>query len=317
MTELVLELGIDICFVTETWMKLSDTAKMAEIHEKGLECFNAPRQGKGGGVAFLFNPRKVHLVRNNVSKFSSFEVLETLLETSTTTIRLCVVYRSTQLSSKKKYDETKLTKFFEDFDNYLDLLENKSGRPLICGDFNFHVESESDPSAKQFITLFTDRGFKQHVTAPTHISGGTLDLVLTRSLDADYIDISELQVTTTTGTTSDHYLVSFEVPLQPVKHTSSQQRIEKDVRELSQIQLDLFKKGIESEMPDPTTMLDLDDAVSTYDSILTRLLDKHAPSKTIRVKENESPWWNGACKEARKERRKAERLHKKNRSMQQ
>ena len=313
VTELILEQGIDICYVTETWMKLSDTAKMAEIHEKGLECFNAPRRGTGGGVAFLFNPKRVHLVRNNTTKFSSFEVLETILETSSATLRLCVVYRSTQLSSRKKYIETRQAKFFEDFNNYLDLLENKSGRPLICGDFNFHVEKNSDPVAKQFMTLINDRGFIQHVTGPTHISGGTLDLVLTRtSMDSESIDITDLQVITATGTTSDHHLVTFEVPLQSAKSKATSERVEKEVRELSQIDIESFKLDIISQMPEPSTLASLENAVSMYGSILASILDKHAPLKIIKVRENESKWWNSACKETRKERRKAERLYKKN-----
>ena len=88
--------SLDICFLTETWLRLSDVAKMAEIHERKLELFNKPRRGKGGGVGFLFNPKRIHLVRNDTAKYSSFEVLESLLTTANSTVRLCVVYRSTK-----------------------------------------------------------------------------------------------------------------------------------------------------------------------------------------------------------------------------
>ena len=90
---------IDICFITETWLKLDDKAKFAEIHDSGFDIFSAPRRGRGGGVAFIFNPTKVRLMRNNVKKYSSFEVLEAIVKTSSDSLRLCVVYRSTQMSS--------------------------------------------------------------------------------------------------------------------------------------------------------------------------------------------------------------------------
>ncbi len=187
-----LEQGLDICFVTETWMKLSDIAKMAEIHERGLELFNNPRKGTGGGVGFLFNPKNCRLIRNDTSKYSSFEVLEALLETSEATLRLCVLYRSTQHTSRSNYNATKQAKFFEDFDDYLDCIQSKTGQPLICGDFNFHVENPQDPVANQFKTLIADRGYEQHSNFPTHISGGCLDLVLTRDSDEDSIKINNL-----------------------------------------------------------------------------------------------------------------------------
>ena len=310
---MILDNDIDICFVTETWMKRSDPAKMAEIHERGLELFNAPRRGNGGGVGFLFNPKRVHLVRNEIAKYSSFEVLEAVLESTTETLRLCVVYRSTQLTSREKYNATRQAKFFEDFNHYLDCLEGKSGKPLICGDFNFHVERDIDPMANRFKTLLCDRGLIQHVEDPTHFSGGTLDLVLTKSSNADCLELSKMEVTSATGTTSDHFLVSFTIPIFFDRDFTCP-RVAKEVREFSKIDPEAFKNDIQLMMPKPTIMTSLDEAVCTYDSVLTDLLDKHAPVKVIKVKEKESPWWNGACSDARREKRRAERMFKKHRS---
>ena len=92
---------IDVCFVTETWIQKNDSTKFAEIHERGFELLNAPRKGIGGGVGFIFNVNTIKLVRNNVQKYPSFEALEAVLKTSTDTLRLCVIYRSTSQSSNK------------------------------------------------------------------------------------------------------------------------------------------------------------------------------------------------------------------------
>ena len=100
---------IHVCCVTETWLKSNDNAKFAEIHDFGFDILSAPRRGRGGGVAFLFNPNVIKPVRNNTTKYSSFEVLECILKTDSKLIRLSVVYRSTQVNSKEKYDETKIS----------------------------------------------------------------------------------------------------------------------------------------------------------------------------------------------------------------
>ncbi|KAL5252011.1 hypothetical protein ACHWQZ_G014978 [Mnemiopsis leidyi] len=40
-----------------------------------------------------------------------------------------------------------------EFDEYLDTLVGKSGSPIICGDFNFHVENNTNSTAQNFISL--------------------------------------------------------------------------------------------------------------------------------------------------------------------
>ncbi len=57
--ELLKDNSIDICCVTETWLRIKDSAIFAEIHDHGYDIFSAPRRGRGGGVAFLFDPAKL------------------------------------------------------------------------------------------------------------------------------------------------------------------------------------------------------------------------------------------------------------------
>ena len=166
--ELLKDQNISICSVTETWLKTNDKAKFSEIHDLGFDIISAPRRGRGGGVAFLYDPNVINPVRNDVKNFSSFEVLECVIKTSDNMIRLCVIYRSTQAT--KKYQETKIAKFMDDFSEYLDSVVNKVGSPIICGDFNFHVEDTENKAAKEFISLCASKGFIQHVKTKTHIS---------------------------------------------------------------------------------------------------------------------------------------------------
>ena len=309
--ELLREENVDICFLTETWLRVDDKAKIAEVKDHKYDIISAPRRGRGGGVAFIYDPKVVSLTRNSV-KFSSFEVLETVFRANSHLIRFCVLYRSTQVSSHKKYQETRKKLFLEQFSDYMDTLITKTGIPILAGDFNFHVE-DPDYWAKQFMALCHSKGLKQHVSSPTHISGGTLDLVLTLESPADNLNITELEVVEDTGTASDHFLVKFSAPEIDVssKQPSKEQ---KTVRELSKIDIDAFKADIVLKMPSPSQLTSLDDAVDKYDSVISSVLNKHAPAKNIYFKPGRSDWWNENCNDARKKRRAAERLWKKHKS---
>ena len=45
------------------------------------------------------------------------------------------------------------------------------------------MDVEDDPDARAFLDLLASMGLKQHVNVPTHVSGHTLDLMITREHD--------------------------------------------------------------------------------------------------------------------------------------
>lgn len=55
---------------------------------------------------------------------------------------------------------------------------------LITGDFNIHVDVHTDSDASRFQDLLSSMGLQQHVDKSTHISGHTLDLMITRCSDS-------------------------------------------------------------------------------------------------------------------------------------
>ena len=197
-----------------------------------------------------------------------------------------------------------------DFEEYLDILVNKVGSPIICGDFNFHVENDCDKAAQNFLNLCSSKGFMQHISDPTHISGGTLDLVLTMENVADSLPLSNIDVETNTGTTSDHFLVSFQVhiPLSIKKEAYE----EREIRELKKIDIDKFREDIFTSALNLSEYRSLDEAVQLYNDVLLQLLDKHAPVIVKRFRGVKSAFWDDTCQSARRERRRAERKMKKN-----
>ena len=308
--ELLSDKRIDVCFTTETWLKLDDKAIFAEIRDYGYDILSSPRRGRGGGVAFVYNPQRVKLIRNNVCKFSSFEVLEAILKTSNEMFRLCVIYRST---SAKKYAETRQTLFYKQFEEYLDLLITKAGKPIICGDFNFHLEDKADPSAKKFKSLYKEKGFKQHNFLPTFGDSSILDLILTQKSITDLVEVNNIRIQE--DSPSDHHMLYFEVPanIKQLPSKTGTTVTTKNIRSLSKINIEDFKEDISKYLPEPSTLNNLDDIVIAYDTVLTDLLDKHAPCKPQTFREGKQPWWSPACQEARRARRAAERVYRKDR----
>ena len=81
--------------------------------------------------------------------------------------------------------------------------------PIVCGDFNFHLQNDNDVNTLRFKQLSLSHNFYQHINVSTHIAGNTLDAVLTKDYDNNFI--ANIDVIEDTGTSSDHYLITFDV----------------------------------------------------------------------------------------------------------
>ena len=87
--EHLLEMDCDVCFIQETFLRDGDKAKLAEIKEYGWNILSDPRKHRsGGGIAMLYK-NNIQLKSNTkVTKYKSFQVMESLLTTSTELVRL-------------------------------------------------------------------------------------------------------------------------------------------------------------------------------------------------------------------------------------
>ena len=133
----------------------------------------------------------------------------------------------------------------------------------------------------------------QLVKDPTHISGGTLDLVLTCSNACDSIQLSDIQVIPTVKS-SDHYIVSFSC-LFP--HCNSAKIFSQNLKD---IDLEEFEQDIQmSALNNPEEFGDLNNAVNIYNTHLEMLLNTHAPIKSIKFNAEQSIWFEFSCQDSR------------------
>ena len=96
---------IDVCCITETWLKPGDQALLADIKLRGYEIVSSPRSGnkRGGGIAFLCkNYYKFKQIKTN--KYFLFELLEVVFSCKSTLIRFSTIYRTGNLNIQQRSD---------------------------------------------------------------------------------------------------------------------------------------------------------------------------------------------------------------------
>ena len=163
--------------------------------------------------------------------------------------------------------------FISDFSTLLEDLATSPSELIITGDFNIHVDKPTCPSTSPFLNLLDEFSLRQHITSPTHSSGHTLDLLLTRS-DTTAISSTE----TTDPALSDHRAVLFSVT---VPSRSRIPRITKLVRRFRSINLTNFASDILSSPLFTSSVTTLESYILLFNKTLVEALDKHAPLKTV------------------------------------
>ena len=102
--------------------------------------------------------------------FTSIEGLCVRLHVGGESVTLLLIYRPGSCRPS--------TLFFEELRTVLEILVLQPGPIILGGDINIHVEKEDDDSVR-FSELIESFNMIQYVVGPTHLHGGTLDLVAT------------------------------------------------------------------------------------------------------------------------------------------
>ena len=141
---------------------------------------------------------------------------------------------------------------------------------------------------------------------PTHTSGHTLDLIITRAGE-----LSPLAPPTTDTLVSDHFAVNCYFPIEKpeilTRTTVS--------RKIGGIDNESFRNDLRqmSTITDPPS--DLDTLVNNLNAELSEILNQHAPLRTRTKKIRPlNPWFDDDILAAKKERRRCERIWIKTRS---
>ena len=148
ISEYIKEHDLDILAITETWLRTGDVDQpvIGDLCPPGYKCCHSSRDSGYGGVAVIHRSN-LPLSQLPASQFQSIELLKTAIVTGSKRLSLYVVYRP--LPSVK--NGLSVAQFFDEFTDFMDneLLLAQSDFVLV-GDFNFHMEENSDSNAKSF-----------------------------------------------------------------------------------------------------------------------------------------------------------------------
>jgi hypothetical protein len=220
--------------------------------------------------------------------------MDILVTTKFRKTRFVVIYRP-ESTNKNKYT---MSEFYTEFTEIVAHYFLDKEEVIFCGDFNFHVNKPDEIKVKKFQEILNTFDFVQQVTKPTHISGNTLDLIITKKE-------SSLIYHKVDSMLSDHYNIIMK--LDNTKPPPVQKLI--TFRNIKGINKEEFKQDISFNMAEVNYSQNLETLVTSYNEKLGEILDKHAPKQTKLVTiRNPTPW---NTEEIRPEKRNRRRLESK------
>ena len=222
--------------------------------------------------------------------YDSFEHCIVSVDFGRSKLNMVSVYRPPNLS---------IPKFIEDFELLLSHVTSSNLEFIIAGDFNIHVDDDSDKNSNNFKQLLSNFNLKQHTNFPTHNHGHTLDLLITAD-DCKFIDNvkpgSEI---------SDHTTVIATLDFKPPPPTSHKittyrpfNKIDRDQFSRDLLNSDLIKNPEKSALA----------LYRQYHGTLSDLVNQHAPLKTRPCPARPpDPWMNDEILVAKRRKRQLER----------
>ena len=301
--DLVISKHLNILAIkTETWLSGNrpDNSTIAEILNTLMDFgfYHVPRANRtGGGIGVLLR-KGFKLSKYECCPFSSLEGMDLSISHGSSSVRLITIYRP---PPSKKNRATPAT-FFKEFSSLIEPVTVTPGYLLLCGDFNFHMESACYSTAAAFRDLLESAGLRQHVT---HRSGHTLDLIIDRHENQILSGFSVLS-----DQPSDHSAVLCSVAFERPKASKSHFKQQR----LRDIDLDALKSDILDSPVScvPNHLSDSNALVGLYNSVLREALDKHAPemSRSITLRPH-APWYTAGLRVAKRRKRLSERAYRK------
>ena len=112
---------------------------------------------------------------------------------------------------KRPINKQTVAEFMNDFSALLATIIISSGKLIITGDFNFHMDDVPlNHDASLFMDLLDYYGLVQHVSSSTHARGHLLDLIITKP---DTFVGSHIDTSVSFTLPSDHALVTCSIAM--------------------------------------------------------------------------------------------------------
>ena len=171
----LLEHHMDICGITETWIKQDDIeATTREIAPSGYKILSLPRSTgqQGGGIALVYhnhyNIKQLGKLTNTDTNTMEYQGYH--MRFDNVSINLYIIYRLPSSSVIQFCNELSLI-----LETDLDLATDKT---LFIGDFNIHTDNCQDTDTINFLDTINGFNLQNILTIPAHVKQHHLDLIL-------------------------------------------------------------------------------------------------------------------------------------------
>ena len=192
-------------------------------------------------------------------------------------LNLYIIYR---------YPNTSVLQFTETLANILERnILSDHGELILTGDFNIHMDKPHLSDTVLFNDLLQSFNLANQVTFPTHLSQHTVDLMLCEMQSTVVRAIRQGHLF------SNHYFLHADLCIKTTKPDSKivSYRKLKNICDTNLAE-DLRTMSLQGES--------IEDLVTSYNSKLSEILDKHAPLKSHRLHPCHSqPWFMDRIKE--------------------
>ena len=175
-------------------------------------------------------------------------------------------------------------------DDITELLTNKLPQyqdSILLGDFNVHIEDQTNTDAVAFNETMTACSLEQHILGPTHVRGNTLDLFFMQLSNSFNITNA-----TSHGYILDHCMVTVDINIKKQKYLIET----KEIRDKTKLAGPTLAQNFTS--PEIKESATIDEATSQLNTELHKSLDAMAPIKSIKFTNRpKHPWFNKYIRE--------------------
>ena len=165
----ICEQEVDICAITETWLRNEDDLATRQIPRDGYKVLSYLRQGRSGGGTAL-----VHQNHINITDLETNHPTLTTMETHCFTINIAASHIFLQIIYW--FPNTSMIDFGNELAGHFESHAlNLTDKMLLVGDFNIHVDN---PDTILLNNLLASYNLVNRINFPTHKLQHTLDLII-------------------------------------------------------------------------------------------------------------------------------------------
>lgn len=285
----------DIVAITETWIQHGQEQLAPAV--PGYKYLGTPRPsamrgGRGGGLAFYCK----HCIGARRVAHPAAQIEQMWLRVTVNSHRIIIgtAYRPNWVNVDTFLDA--LTESITSFSNY-DYI-------VLLGDFNINMLHENHSMTLKLKTFLHCLGLEQVVKEPTHYSVNSESLIDVVCTNAPTQDVCVTNITGSLG----HAMITVTLPIKRTKPPPKTMTF----RAYKDIDMNAFNSDLHSLDWDSVLGMDsVDNMVMSFNSLLLSLFNKHAPIKTVKIRQDHSlPWITDTIKIMIKKRNEAHVRHR-------